>query len=108
MRDQVMIASIRIHIAMWLQGKYPTEDAVAEAPVIDQWSVKWILMTTGATEMRLEGFVAGRKNLANGDRIRTTEIVLLDRRTRWARTSNTLYRLGDHAGIEIPLEGIWT
>ena len=103
-----MIASIRIHVAMWMQGKYPTEDAVASAPVIHQWSVKWILMTSGITEMRLEGTVSKRKNMRDGDRIRTTEVMLLDRRTRWCRTSNTLYRLGDHAGIEIPIEGVWT
>jgi hypothetical protein len=108
MREQVMIASIRIHVAMWMQGQYPTEDAVATAPVIDQWSVGWVLMTSGKTEMRLQGVVSKRENMRDGDRIKTTEVMLLDRRTRWARTSNTLYRLGDHEGIEIPIEGVWT
>jgi hypothetical protein len=106
MREAVMIASIRTHVMMWLQGQYPTKDAVASAPVIDQWQVAWIQMTDGSTEMRLQGTVSKRKNMRDGDRIKTTEVVLLDRWTRWARTSNTLYRLGDHEGIEIPLEGI--
>lgn len=107
-RDEIRQRVIKADARLWLAGEYPPEVALALAPKIDDWSVFWVTPAVGRPQMRIEGTVSGDKKWEDGDRIRTSEIVLLDRRTRWARSGATLYVLGDHAGIEIPIEGWWT
>lgn len=107
-RDEIRKRVLKADVMAWLVGEFPPAVAIASAPVIDQWEVTWAKMEPGGSQMRLTGIVSGRKNMSDGDTIRTTEVVLLDRKVGWALTSNTLYRLGDHAGIEIPITGWWS
>jgi hypothetical protein len=106
-KKKVQLRTETADVKQWLRGEYPQTVHLATAPVLEEWQVVWVL-EDGVTRMRLQGLVADSAKFANGDRIRTSPVVLLDRNFLWARTANSIYRLGQQAGIEVPIEGVWT
>ncbi len=81
-------------------------DGFATAPVLDNWKFEPRLAGRGGDRrvLVLTGRVSGDNRFAAGDNIFTSEVAEIDFRSsiRWARTRNTLYRLGAEA-LGIPL-----
>jgi hypothetical protein len=94
-------------VRQWQRGEYPQEVHLATAPVLEEWQVIWELGTMRPL-MKLQGIVTGSPKLPSGEVIRTSPIVLLDRDFGWCRTNNSFFRLGQQAGIDVPIDGIWT
>ncbi|MET4347070.1 hypothetical protein ABIC08_007713 [Bradyrhizobium sp. RT9b] len=65
-----------------VRGEEPTALELMEAPLIDEWLVHIFNQTAG-----IGGLVGGKRH-------QTTRLVWLDPHFRWARTDQTLYRLG--------------
>src|SRR4051812_11534998 len=107
--DGVRARQTLADIKAWLIGEYPQPVHLALAPVLEEWSVVWIPNPDGrGSPIRIEGIVTGSPTKDDGDQVRTTPVILLDRQFQWCRTANSIYRLGQQAGIEIPIEGVWT
>src|SRR4051812_1075511 len=101
--DGVRARQTLADIKAWLAGEFPEAVHLVTAPVIEEWSVVWIVNPDGrGTPMRIEGIVSGSPTKDDGGTVRTSPVILLDRQFGWARTSNRIYRLGQQAGIEIP------
>jgi hypothetical protein len=77
------MASIEADMEEYLAGSEP--DGLADAPVLDDWKAS----SRGGRMM-----IVGTRD---GERLYTSEVRWIDRDFRWARTSNTLYRLGNSA-----------
>ncbi len=94
-------AALYSDVKQWLIGEYPSPVHLVTAPIIEEWSPVWVMESDGFA-MKIDGL------LPDGDKIRSAAVALLDRHFEWCRTKNRVYRLGQQAGIEVPLEGIWT
>lgn len=94
-------------VRQWLLGHYPAPVHLATAPRLEDWKPHWTVVDDQAV-MMLDGAVYDAPSMQDGEIIRTSPVQMLDRHFEWARTKNRIYRLGQQAGIEIPLEGIWT
>lgn len=92
-------------VKQWMRGKYPQPVHLATAPTLEEWDVVWICADDGQS-MRIQGIISGSPSKDDGDLVRTTPVVLLDRHFEWCRTGNLIYRLGQQAGVDIPVEGI--
>jgi hypothetical protein len=88
--------------ASYLSGETPAPAEMAQAPLLGNWRV---VVGHGAANpwMRpfLVGRVAGHPQRDDTERIRTSQLVWIDRNRKWARTWNRVYRLGERAGDQI-------
>ncbi|MDO9442558.1 MAG: hypothetical protein Q7T73_16850 [Beijerinckiaceae bacterium] len=108
-KEKVAGRVLMADVCQWLRGEYPQPVHLVTAPTLEEWGVVWIPNLDGlGTEMRLQGIISGSPTKDDGDEVRTSPVILLDRNFAWARTSNSIYRLGRQAGVEIPIEGVWT
>ncbi|TYL84327.1 hypothetical protein [Bradyrhizobium cytisi] len=58
--------------------------------------------------LKVRGHVKGHPDPAfqDGDKISTTAVFWFDRKSRWIRTAQRVYLLGEQAGDDIPLDGV--
>ena len=93
MRDDVrhMIDTLRVATTALPEG-------FSSAPILDAWEFRHILPAVGAPPcmLRLAGRISGDERFPAGEIIFTSKVEEVDGRSsiRWARTHNTLYRLG--------------
>lgn len=99
--------SLAADVRQWLRGLYPQPVHLVTAPRLEEWKPIWMIVDD-QTVMMLDGMVFDAPSMQDGEIIRTSPVMILDRHFEWARTKNRVYRLGQQAGVEIPLEGIWT
>lgn len=86
-------------------GEVPSALELSHAPRLEEW--KAVVRQRGkAFVLVARGNVHNHPEYRDGEFIQTSEIVWFDRRSRFVRTLNTLYVLGEQAGDDIPLEGI--
>lgn len=90
---------LRNDIESYLRGEELQAEELERAARIDDWRPAITRGPDGAYRMTLRG----RMSQDNGS---TSEIVWLDRRGRWARTRNRLWKLGEAEGTEIPVDGV--
>jgi len=78
-------------------GHLPTEDDLAGAPVLDDWSVSRLLPESDDDDdhyyLCLVGVVSGHPRLPDGP-VRTSCLLVMDPANQWARTIGRYYRLG--------------
>lgn len=91
-------AALYNDVKAWLVGEFPSPVHLVTAPVIEEWQPVWINEAEGFV-MKIEGMAA------DGERIRTSAVALLDRHFEWARTKNRVYRLGQQARHRYPAGG---
>lgn len=93
MRDDVnrMIDALRVKTMALPEG-------FSSAPILDTWEFRTILPAVGAPPcmLKLAGRISGDRRFSAGEIIFTSTVEEIDARSaiRWARTRNTLYRLG--------------
>ncbi len=86
----------------------PTElpEGFATASILDNWEFRPVIShrDNQPRALMLAGRVSGDARFASGETIYTSEIAAIDGRSsvRWARTRNSLYRLGAQA-LTVPL-----
>jgi hypothetical protein len=85
-RREDLIADLRKIGTGWT----PDTAALAEAPLLDQWS---FVVYPGTSDLAMQGVVAGHPRLPDGPVI-TSPIMALDLPARWMRTHGRFYRLG--------------
>lgn len=66
----------------------PTQEELAKAPLLNEWRLVGVC---------LHGQVVGHPRLGDRPNVRTSAVIALEVEAGWARTLNTLYRLGRHA-----------
>lgn len=98
-------ARLRRAFESYLGGETPSPLELANAPLLEDWSMAIVLIKRDAEELHmlpvLVGRVAGHPEHGDATNIETSQLVWLDRELRWARTWNRVYRLGERAGDEV-------
>jgi hypothetical protein len=89
--------SRRNDMESYLRGEAPPDEVLAAGPRLEGWAVT-VAHQSGRHEMILVGRVTGHPMIPDDTNARTTPLIWLDRKGRWARTLNTLYALGEPAG----------
>ncbi|MCG2643764.1 MULTISPECIES: hypothetical protein [Bradyrhizobium] len=98
--------SFRNEMASYMRGEQPLAWRLDGGPRLESWAVKIGRGPSGVYEMALLGRVTGHPRVLDGTQTTTTPVVWFDRKRRWARTLNTLYKLGEPDGVEIPIDGV--
>lgn len=89
----------------YTRGEQPSPLLLLGAPVIEDWSTE-VRPLGKEFKMVVTGRAEGHPEYADGDMISTAAVVWFDRKCRWCRTVNRVYRLGEHAGDPVPLGGV--
>ena len=89
----------------YLKGETPSPLDLARAPLLENWRMAIVHVKRDADRLRLlpvlVGSVVGHPQHGDAGKIRTSQLIWLDRNRRWARTWNRVYRLGERADDEI-------
>jgi hypothetical protein len=96
---------LRNDVESYLRGEEPPADVLAVAPRLEKWAAS-ISRGPQSYEMTLLGVATGHPYLVDGREATTSPIVWLDRKGRWARSQNRLWKLGEPEGTEIPIDGV--
>lgn len=108
--EQEAGARLRRAFETYLRGETPAPAEIAQAPLLMNWRVVVVHLGSAANPLRmlpvLLGRVAAHPQLGDIERLRTSQLIWLDRNRQWARTWNRVYRLGERAGEEIGGEGV--
>lgn len=80
-------------IDLLASGWRPAERVLAEAPVINGWSV--VERGPGPSAIAMVGTVTGHPRFPGARPVLTSPIIAVDLEGRWARTEGRFYRLGD-------------
>jgi hypothetical protein len=85
-------------IEHYFRGGLPSSVELARAALLKNWRVVLSCELTGnppslAGDMSLIGYVMGHPKHADGKLIRTATVVWLDRRAKWTRTRDIIWRL---------------
>jgi hypothetical protein len=94
-------ARLRRAFETYLTGETPAAAEMAQAPLLENWRVVVVHLLPV-----LVGRVSAHPLLGDTGRLRTSQLIWLDRNRQWARTWNRVYRLGERAGDEISGEGV--
>jgi hypothetical protein len=88
-------------------GEIPSGLEMKRSPRIEQWLLRPHRIGK-LYVLRAEGLAFGHPDphYSDGDKIRTSPLLWVDRRLRFVRSTKRLYALGEHAGDEIPLDGV--
>ncbi|MGY0572800.1 hypothetical protein ACTGJ9_018395 [Bradyrhizobium sp. RDM12] len=83
----------------------PSPRLMLHAPTIEQWQSE-VEAVGNEFKMVVSGKVKGHPDPAfqDGDDICTAAVIWFDRKCRWIRTAQRVYRLGEHAGDEIGID----
>jgi len=87
-------------IVLYAAGGVPSDDEMARSPRIEDWRVVNRVKPVETMLdrcMSIVGKVHNRANIADGERITTSAVVWFDRHSRFVRTINRLYALGEPA-----------
>jgi len=84
---------LRADFESYLRGGEPDVIEMAMAPVLAGWDVVVTTAPNGDRCMILTGSLTGHPSLPVGKFTRTSSVVWLDRKHRWARTRSRVYRL---------------
>lgn len=88
-------------------GEEPSIIELHNAPRLDEWTVA-VLRRGKEFILVVRGTVTGHPGFPEHASISTSAVVWFDRHHRWVRAHRRLYRLGQQAGEEVPLDGIVT
>jgi len=88
-------------------GRGPSPFVLLRAPIIENWSTE-VRPLGKAFKLVVRGQVWGHpdEDIGDGDQFVSAALIWFDRKHRWCRTTQRVYRLGEHAGDEIPVDGI--
>jgi hypothetical protein len=94
------------------RGPAPANSELSSTPIIDEWETLAIRAEDGSKHYVVRGHVTGTARFENGHLIRTSTIASIDPARRWARTQNSIYRLGASLGlmphvIEVACKPTW-
>jgi hypothetical protein len=93
-------ALLRQDVESYMCGGEPSPAELADAPVIADWEFE-VIQLTGEAGVTFRGVLIGHVNghprLPDGSKIRASELVWINRKERWARTWNRVYKLGERA-----------
>ncbi|MFI5002536.1 MAG: hypothetical protein ACHQK9_21840 [Reyranellales bacterium] len=97
--DDYLDRWLRLDIEHYFRGGLPSAFELAHAAQLENWRVVLSCELTGnapslADDMSLVGYVTGHPKHADGKLIRTATLVWLDRRAKWVRTRDIIWRLG--------------
>jgi hypothetical protein len=98
--------SLRNDVESYLRGEQPPPEVLATAPLMEQWAIAVGPAPDKTYEMTLIGVAQGHPWVADGKRATSGAVVWLDRLGRFARTWNTVWKLGEPEGREIPIDGV--
>jgi hypothetical protein len=94
-------AQLKRDFESYLKGEEPSSVELACAPVLENWHATAIRFgREQGLVLVLVGRVTGHPRVGDARRIRTSQLVWLDRNRNWARTWNRIYRLGERASGE--------
>lgn len=90
----------------YLKGEEPTPLELTCAPLLESWRATVVHQFTRERDslpllLVLVGRVSGHPRLTDGSTIHTSQLIWLDRKHKWARTWNRVYRLGERANEEL-------
>lgn len=103
-RAEAMEAKLRRYMEAYGCGEEPNPTEMLRAPVIRNW--RTVVERLGPHNfMQIIGVVEGHTSIADGP-IRTSTLVWLDRKLRFARTQNTLYALHESRELPIGIDGV--
>ena len=93
---------LKLDIENYFRGGLPSAVELAHAARLENWRIALFCELTGnpshlAGDMSLIGHVMEHPKHADGKLIRTATLVWLDRRRKWARTRDVIWRLGDRS-----------
>lgn len=85
-------------LALANAGFRPKPETYANAPRLEEWCVVEARVPPAADDMQeLEGCVFGHPEFRDGQKIRTTPLLIKSDHRSWARTMNRYWRLGTPA-----------
>lgn len=93
-------------MAAYMRGEQPPAEQLTAAPRFSGWVATITRGPSGEYEMTLIGRATGHPYLLDGKDATTSPILWLDRKGRWARSQNRLWKLGEPAGEEVPIDGV--
>jgi hypothetical protein len=93
---------LMLDIEHYFRGGLPSPVELARAALLENWRVVLSCELTGkpsylAGDMSLIGHAKGHPKHVDGKLITTATLVWLDRRAKWARTRDIIWRLGDRS-----------
>jgi len=98
---------LRNDFESYLRSEHPPLSEMERAPLLEEWIPAISRAPSGgAYRLTLVGRPVGHPLQPDGKQMETDEVVWLDRMGRWARTKSKLWRLGNPAGSEIPIDGM--
>jgi hypothetical protein len=90
------LVMLRSDVLLYSIGDVPRPATLASAPILGRWHVVIVeSKSASGREMRLRGTLSDHASIADGQVVQTARVVWMDRNCRFARTVNTLYRLGE-------------
>ena len=101
-------AKLHIDLAFYATGGVPSQGELAAVPCLQRWHVV-LTSAYGANQLSIRGKVYGDKTVADGTDFTSRAVLWFDRKYRFIRCINSLYRLGVNVGhqeteSDIPLE----
>lgn len=92
------LAEARELLALANAGARPKPEVYARAPLLDDWRIVPARVPPATEGMQeLEGYVYLHPDFKDGERIRTTPLLLRSETLGWARTMTRYWRLGNPA-----------
>ena len=86
-------------------GEQPSPIAMLRAPRLEDWEPS-VRRRGKEFILVLSGMVRGHPEHDDGGWVTTSAVAWFDRKMRWVRSHSRLYRLGQPAGVPIPIDGI--
>jgi hypothetical protein len=94
-------------IESYLCGEVPSPLALLQAATLENWEAA-VRRRGDDFMLIIRGEVHKHSEFRPGENIHTSPVQWFDRKQRFARTTNTLYALGESAEREIPIDGVDT
>jgi hypothetical protein len=92
-------------VECYMCGEEPSPLLMLRAARLENWETE-VRRRGKSFALSVSGDVYGHPEITDGTWMSTSAVVWFDRHRRWIRTHSRLYKLGEQAGVEIPLEGI--
>lgn len=92
-------------IESYVLGEVPSPFELHRAPVIQEWSTE-VRRVAKEFKLVVTGQAKRHPGYADGDLICTPAVFWFDRKARFVRTAQRLYKLGEPTGDEIPVDGV--
>lgn len=106
--DDDTTVQLKRAVESYLKGTEPSPAELARAPLLEHWHSTFMCFASERGPLRLivvlVGRVTGHPRVGDARRIRTSQLIWLDRHRKWARTWNRVYRLGERGSEPITQE----